>query len=241
MSPRLFNTTGGDQLTIYGEGLPSSLEVTIGTSQCMISSLNTTFVSCIVPPGEGRFLPVRILSNNQILLQLFLSYYPPTISTVYPSSLQFDTSLIQIEGSNFGLHPTLLLSGVSSGSIDCAIRSHTHTWIQCALGNVDPLGVVLQLSVAGQTSNTVALSVPPPHLDQILITDLEGHVLDGLPTAGNCIAHLYGSNLDAENAVCVMNSEVLVVLEKNSTVVRCQVVESFEAQAIFSLQTSFTQ
>ena len=239
--PHLFNTTGGEQLTIYGEGLPSSLEVTIGTSQCMISSLNTTFVSCIVPPGEGRFLPVRILSNNQILLQLFLSYYPPTISTVYPSSLQFDTSLIQIEGSNFGLHPTLLLSGVSSGSIDCSIRSHTHTWIQCALGNVDPLGVVLQLSVAGQTSNTVALSVPPPHLDQILITDLEGHALDGLPTAGNCIAHLYGSNLDAENAVCVMNSEVLVVLEKNSTVVRCQVVESFEAQAIFSLQTSFTQ
>ena len=229
--PQLFNTTGGDQLIIRGEEFPSTLQVTVGKSQCQRSSLNTTFLSCIVPPGEGRLLPVRIKNNQQILLQIFMSYYEPFVSTISPSSLQFDTQTLEIEGYNFGLNPLVLVSGFSFGTVNCSITSHTHTWIQCSLEAVDTLGLALQIDVADQTSNTIVLTMVSPEIVSITVTDLNGMELQGIPTNGDGTLIINGVNFDADNTMCRMNEQMLEILSKNATTIQCRLSPSFEAIA----------
>ena len=235
--PQLFNTTGGEQLTIRGEEFPSSLQVTVGKSQCQMSSLNSTFLSCIVPPGEGRLLPVRIIDQQKVLLQIFMSYYEPVIYTISPSSLQFDTQILEIEGVNFGFNPVVLVSGFSFGTMNCSITSHTHTWIQCSLETVDALGLALQISVADQTSNTVILSTVLPKIERIDVTDLTGVELQGIPTDGEGIIVIHGMNLNADNTMCGMNGQELEVVSKNSTTVLCRLIPSFEAVAAIQILT----
>ena len=233
--PQLFNTTGGEQLTIRGEDFPSTLQVTIGKSQCQRSSLNSTFLSCIVPPGEGRLLPVRIISNQKVLLQIFMSYYEPYISTVSPSSLQFDTQILEIEGVNFGLNPLVLVSGFSFGSLNCSVNSHTHTWIQCSLEAIDALGLALQINVADQTSNTVILTTIPPKIELIEVANLNGMELQGVPTDGEGILTIHGVNLDADVTLCRMNDQTLQIVSRNSTIVQCRLIPSFDAVAAIQI------
>ena len=233
--PQLFNTTGGEQLVIRGEDFPSSLQVTIGKSHCQRSSLNSTFLSCIVPPGEGKLLPVRIISNQKVLLQIFMSYYEPYISTISPSSLQFDTQMLEIEGVNFGLNPLVLVSGFSFGTLNCSVTSHTHTWIQCSLEAIDALGLALQINVADQTSNTVILTIVSPKIELIGISDLNGMELQGIPTDGEGILTIHGVNLDADVTLCRMNGQTLEIVSKNSTMVQCRLIPSFDAVAAIQI------
>ena len=233
--PTLFNTTGGDLMQITGSSLPSPVEVTLGNNTCAISHANSTCILCVIPPGQGQLLPVYVVYKQQILLRLFASYKAPEITCVSPSSLLYDTDSIVIEGYNFGLSPTVEISGILQDTIACEMRSHSHFWISCSLGEVDPVGMVLQVVTEGQSSSSVRLVVAPPLLESVTLFNEEGEELPGVPTAGNVTAHFQGENLNAANTKCLMNQQELVILEKNSTDIFCLLSESFDADAKFSI------
>ena len=233
--PHLFNTRGGEELCIDGTAIPDAISVTIGGAPCPVSSVNATSLSCIVPPGEGVLLPVRLQLHQQVLLQIFASYAPPSILALQPSSLQYSTDALTLTGANFGFHPAVVLSGVASGAMDCVVTSHSHTTLRCTLAAVDYVGMVLQVVTAGQASNTVVLTVAPPAITTATILSLDGEALPGVPTAGEALVHLTGENLDADNTRCLLNGAPLAVWRKNATDVICTLEESFADVAVFSV------
>ena len=233
--PHLFNTRGGEELCISGTSIPDSLTITIGDALCPITSVNTTSIVCLVPPGEGLLLPVRLQVSQQVLLQIFASYAPPSIHSLQPSSLQYSTDTLTLTGANFGFHPSVVLSGVASGTMNCSVTSHSHTTLYCSLSAVDYVGVVLQVVTAGQASNTVILTVAPPTITAATILSPSGEELQGVPTAGDAVVHLTGENLDADNTRCLLNGVPLVVWGKNATDVFCTLEASVADLAVFSV------
>ena len=237
--PSLFHTVGGGVLEVFGHKIPSSCTVTFGSERCLLNHINSTHISCLVPPGEGTHIPVRIHYQQQILLQVFASYYAPVISVVTPSTLQYDTERITLEGNDFGLHPVVDIRGIASDRVNCTSISHSHSWIQCELERSDSIGLIIAVSVDQQTSNSVSIQIASPHIDDITILDLDGSTLEGIPTGGEAQVHLHGQNLDSESSQCLMNGIQLTILFRNSTDVICAVEESFSDQASFMISTGF--
>lgn len=246
--PYLFHTIGGELLEIHGYSIPSSISLFINNSQTIIQFINSTFIQCSIPPGEGRMIPVEIRQQQQILLQFFISYKAPIITSILPSSLLYSTDILVIEGEEFGLNPILHVTGIESESLNCSLLSTSHTSISCSLSSIDPLGLILQIEVAHQFSNIITIPTVSPHLSSLTILSsitessgneiVEGEVLTGLPTAGNVIIHLQGVNLNAPSLQCIMNNNEIITLYHNATDVYCLVPEVFTATALFSLQYS---
>ena len=237
--PSLFHTVGGDVFEVFGHNIPSSCTVSFGSERCLLNHINSTHISCLVPPGEGIHIPVRIHYQQQILLQVFASYYAPVISIVNPSTLQYDTEVITLEGSDFGLNPVVDIRGIASGAINCTSMSHSHSWIQCELRKSDRIGLIIAVSVNGQMSNSVSIPIASPRIDTISVSDINGSILDGIPTGGEARVHLHGENLDSESTQCLMNGIQLVILFHNSTDVICVTEESFNDEASFMINTGF--
>lgn len=193
--PSLFHTVGGDVFEVFGHNIPSSCTVSFGSERCLLNHINSTHISCLVPPGEGIHIPVRIHYQQQILLQVFASYYAPVISIVNPSTLQYDTEVITLEGSDFGLNPVVDIRGIASGAINCTSMSHSHSWIQCELRKSDRIGLIIAVSVNGQMSNSVSIPIASPRIDTISVSDIKVPFLMGIPTGGEARVHLHGENL----------------------------------------------
>lgn len=234
--PQSFRTAGGEILRIHGSRIPTTVTVSVGNSQCPVVFINATQIECLVPEGEGRGVPVHIHHEYQILFRFFINYKAPLISVVSPSILQFDSVHLLLEGDNFGLTPTILLSGIEMNTIQTSLISSSHTVLNCTLSAVDTIGMILQVEVAHQFSNTLVLPVMSPSITSISIQTNQGEELEGVPTEGNCIAHIQGANLNAPNTQCILNGIALPIVYKTASDVFCSVNEVYESKAIFSLQ-----
>lgn len=235
--PSRFHTIGGELFEVSGERIPLSSTVTFGREECRITHINATHLSCLVPSGEGEHLPVRILDHQRVLLQVYASYYAPEITTVSPSVLSYESTSILLEGEDFGLNPEVELSGILSGEVVCALRVHSHTYIECTPEQLDAIGLVITVKVGGQLSNAVTVRMGIPEITSTRIVSEDGTVLDGVPTGGNAVVVLQGQNLDAASLECWMNGRRLLMLSHNSTQVVCAIEESFEDDATFSIRT----
>ena len=233
--PQRFHTRGGDLLHVRGTDIPEGVDVVFGSLPCPLSAVNRTFLSCVVPPGEGLLIPVRVQLRQQMLLQVFASYFAPSVQSLSPSSLQFDTTALTLTGDDFGFHPTVVISGVSSGAVECNVTSHAHASIQCELASVDSIGMVLQVVTAGQSSNSVTLSVAPPVIVAVSVFGANEESLEGVPTAGEGTVLLHGENLNADSTRCLLNGASMQILRKNATDLLCRLVESVDATASFSV------
>ena len=204
--PSLFNTSGGDVFQLEGLHIPQDSTVTVGPNPCMISHANSTHISCIIPPGEGEHLPIRIQAQQRMLLQLFASYHPPVITAIRPSTLLFTTDLLTLEGTNFGIQPIVELSGLVVGEVPCADLRHSHTWIQCNPATIDPMGLMMTVVVGGQRSNVLLVHLTPPSIDQVEIRDaMDHHTLSTLPRDRNVFIHIHGFNLNSPDLECIVN------------------------------------
>ena len=235
--PFLFHTMGGELFEVSGERIPLSSSVTFGREECRITHINATHLSCLVPPGEGGHLPVRILNHQRVLLQVYAGYYAPEITTVSPSMLSYDSTSIRLEGEDFGLDPEVELSGILSGETVCVLRVHSHTYIECAPERLDAIGLTILVRVGGQLSNAVTVRMGIPEIMNTRILGADGTVLDGVPTGGDATVVLEGRNLDAASSECWMNGRQLLMVSRNATQVVCALEESFEDDATFTITT----
>ena len=235
--PSQFHTTGGELFEVNGERIPQSSSVTFGREECRITHINATHLSCLVPPGEGEHLPVRILNHHRVLLQVYAGYYAPEITTMNPSMLSYDSTSILLEGEDFGLNPEVELNGILSGETACVLRVHSHTSIECVPERLDAIGLTITVRVGGQVSNAVTVRMGVPEITSTRIVGADGTVLNGVPTGGNATVVLEGRNLDAASSECWMNGRQLLMLSRNATQVVCAIEESFEDDATFTIST----
>ena len=251
--PSLFHTVGGDLFHITGMHIPTELmgvnvnmnvnmnmnmnsngntisststfkiAITIGSKSCMISHINTTSIDCIVPPGEGIHLPVQIQYQEQILLQLFASYYPPLITTIQPSILSFKTDIISIEGTDFGTQPIVEIHGILTGKMNCTYiqYSHSHSWIQFHVDRVDPMGFMITVVSGNQLSNSVIIQTSSPFIEEVRLEDMNETEMNVMPVGKDMLVFIQGTNLDAMNSQCRMNGFSLPILYQNSTQMIC--------------------
>jgi hypothetical protein len=177
---------GGYPLTLAGTNFGASgSSVTLGGSDCPVTSQTQSEVVCTVPAGEGINKGVSILTNGQFSNSLTFSYQAPVISTVTPANAGTAGGIpLVIGGSNFG--PS---SSVTVGPSACPITSLTATQITCTLPTGIGLNVPVIVSVITLTSNTFAYNYGSPSLSGISPTSGD--------TAGGYVLTLSGSNFGA--------------------------------------------
>ena len=193
IEPSTGPTGGGARMFLSGRFGPEGA-VTIGDQQAEILSWQKTKIICLVPPGQGENLGVRVESEGKITEPVFFSYLPPSLGGIDPVSgpTQGGTELT-LTGKNFGIEGDVIVGGNS-----CEIISWDHTEIVCATPagwNVD-LPVVVKVgdraSELGGEGTT--FSYDPPVLGWVNPNPLR---------SGDVELNLHGGNFSTEGRVTV--------------------------------------
>lgn len=144
------NTQGTGSVKFYRS---SSSSVSVGT--CTVTAWRDNSITCTAPVLEGVDLAIRVKSgSDKDSIDLYSPKYrvnPPTISSVTPSCSRTDgTSIFAIQGTNFGINPT-----ITSGSTTLNISSSTSILLKTTSG-VPGAGTTGQLilTVGGQVTST---------------------------------------------------------------------------------------
>ncbi len=146
-------------------------------------------VAC--PAGEGTNKPVVLTTGGQDSNSVSFSYSPPVLSGITASS--FPTAggtIITITGSGFGLNPEV---SIGSQSATVQATGTTHSRILCTLPAGEGTSQLVQVTVAGQVSNSLSLDYDPPALTSI--SPSTG------PTSGGTLLTLTGSNFGLTQTV----------------------------------------
>lgn len=159
VQPSDSSTAGGFEITLRGSnfGLSTSgATVTVGPYACIVKTVGYTHtqVTCTMPVGMGRNLPVSITVNGQspLVSQIF-SYDAPVITSYTQSANNYPTSgnvLITVIGKNFGTTGSVVIGGNPCDSTTSSQWQQTQ--IICNL----PAGTGTQtmiVTVAEQSSN----------------------------------------------------------------------------------------
>jgi len=161
LSPPALPTAGGTLLTIAGSNLGTTgASVTVGGYSCPISSQTHTQIVCTAPAGQGNAVPVHVYVAGQSAALRFTAYQAATITSVFPSSgPAAGGNTLTLNGTNFGQSGIATIAG-----LPCSASSWTHTQIVCTVPPGNYPSQPVQLSVAGQLSNTAAYSyIPAPY------------------------------------------------------------------------------
>ncbi|HYD49457.1 MAG TPA: IPT/TIG domain-containing protein [Terriglobales bacterium] len=184
--PTSVATAGGTPLTIQGLNFGSTeARVTLGSSDCPVTSQSHGAITCTAPSGSGAGLPLTVDISGQTATTS-VSYSLPTLADVSPSVAPAGTATtLHLTGDNFG--PNTIQPIVTVGGTNCAVTHHTHAEITCTL----PPGVGANLAVAVQIG---------PHLasPQLTVSHqaplLESVAPASAPTAGGATLTIFGSN-----------------------------------------------
>jgi large repetitive protein len=184
-------TAGGVAITLSGSNFGLSPSVTIGGVSATVTGTPThTQVVATLPPGHGTGKLVRVTAAAQVSNSLTLDYDAPLISSVTATSRPTAGNVpITLQGSNFGISPSVTLQGTQ-----LSVIQSSHSSIVCTL----PPGQgtrSLVVTASLQNSPFFSFSYDPP-----LITSL---IPDHGPTAGNIAITLQGSNFGLSRTVTV--------------------------------------
>ncbi|KAL0229102.1 hypothetical protein GEMRC1_013722 [Eukaryota sp. GEM-RC1] len=159
-------------------------------------SLNDTFVSCILPPGVGKGLVVRLYSGHHANENMFLiSYGGPEIVSVPP----FDPeSSLTVYGKNFGESESTV--EMSIGNYWCEKRTMIvpHEVIECtswSLVGTSEDSDVLELLVGSQRVN-VRVNTGYPLLKRLI-------TVNKAPTVGNSLVKAEGLGFSEQDQIVV--------------------------------------
>merc|ERR1711871_398165 len=100
--------SANSMLTLSGQNFGTSgAVVKIGTYTCPIISQQQSFLSCRIPAGQGKDLPISVNINsvNVIYSKSNFSYNTPVIDS-WSTTTSFPTdggSIITVRGKNFGI------------------------------------------------------------------------------------------------------------------------------------------
>ncbi|HUX33533.1 MAG TPA: IPT/TIG domain-containing protein [Gemmatimonadaceae bacterium] len=203
-------TTGGNSVTITGANFGTSPAVTFGLATATVTSATATSIVVTAPPGEGP-VTVVVTANAMVSNGVSYAYDPPTLTSITPASgPAAGGTTVELNGTNFGLTPTVLF-----GPFNATIVSHTHTQITITTppGSAGS-SVFVFVAVASQLSNplmfTYTAAAPAPAI--AAITPAHG------PTAGGTSVTISGTNFGSSPTV-TFGSAVATVISANATAI----------------------
>jgi IPT/TIG domain/Tyrosine-protein kinase ephrin type A/B receptor-like len=232
VSPASGNTAGGSNVTLLGTNFGLSGTVEIGAANCPITFHNHSFVICTLPAGQGTGLSARIIVSGQSDTKTTaFSYNGPTLTSVSPLTAGTSSgSILTLRGDNFGVTPS-----VTIGSQACTLVASNHTFMTCTIPNGVGVNLDVQLTVAGQSSNSLKFSYLAPQISS---------VSPALLTTAGTTVYLFGSNFGTSAGAVTVGGVSCTVTFQNHTAVQCTATEGqgINAPIIFSVggQTSNT-
>ncbi len=165
VTPTEASTLGGTPVTIVGSSLGTNGVVTVGNALCAILTYSHSLITCTLPPGEGASVPVKVSNGVLISNTLFLTYPPPAITSVNPTTGSTAGGItVTVTGTNFGLTGFAQLNGVTCVSQGGVLN---HATIQCTLPAGTGTNRAFVVTVAGQVSNPFPFSYAPPTITNV--------------------------------------------------------------------------
>jgi len=138
-------------LTFTGTSFSSPATATVGGKPCPVTSVSSTAVTCTLPAGEGKNLPVTLTMGGSLVSTTF-SYDIPIVSNILYNGLPAaGGSPVTIQGRNFGLNPVVYQGTSMTTQLVVASSTHTQIVATSIAGQGKPALVV---SVAGQVQAT---------------------------------------------------------------------------------------
>jgi hypothetical protein len=189
-----YPTSGGTTLTLTGSNFGISPTVGFGSGGATIIGTPThTRILCTLPPGQGTNHAVTVSAGGVSSNTVLVDYDAPEILSITPSSAGTSGStLITINGKNFGLSGTVSIGG-QSASITAG--GYSHTTITCTLPAGQGANLPVIVTSAGRASNSVPFSYNPPAITGISVS--------AGPTAGGTLITLTGSNFGTSGTVSI--------------------------------------
>jgi IPT/TIG domain-containing protein len=169
-------TTGG-VLSITGTDFGTDvnlISVSYGGIPCQNVILTTagSGITVIVPSGVGTNVPLIVTVDGQFSTSYPISRVAPTITSVSPGQLQTTSTLIIIQGNNFGTSSDSV--SVTVGGIQCTgvIISSSHQQVTCTVPEGVTSNLAVIITVAGQPSNSYLINRCSPRIDLVNVTVL---------------------------------------------------------------------
>merc|ERR1712106_837006 len=132
ISPDTGSVNGGQTITIAGSGFcetTGATTVTVGGTDCVVSSITPASVMCVTPAGADGAADVEITSCavSATSTYNFADASSPEITSFSPATSSGPTSL-SFTGTNFGSSPTVMV-----GSTECTVTASSDTTVSCDL------------------------------------------------------------------------------------------------------------
>ncbi len=204
-------TSGGATLTLTGSNFgPAGAAVTVGGVSCPLTSQTHTELLCTLPAGAGASQAVQVTVAGQASGTRTFSYNAPLLSSLMPSNgPTAGGAVLTLTGTNFGAAGAT----VTIGGVSCPLTSQSHTQLLCTLPPGAGASNAVQVTVAGQSSNTRTFSYDAPSLGQLSPTTG--------PTSGAVTLTLTGSNFGASGAVVSVGGATCPITQQSHTELRC--------------------
>lgn len=208
MSPSTVSTAGGTVLTIHGSSFGTSGTVKIGGVNCSVQSWAHTQIECVAPVGQGTSVPVVVAWEGQESAPAPLSYSPPSITGISPSSAAtVGGTILTITGGNFGISGTVRLGGG-----DCTVSNWTHTTIVCFAPEGQGTNLPVTVTVAGQVSSPKLFGYTAPSITGINPT--------AAATLGGTVLTITGNNFGL-NGIVRLGTSTCTVSNWSHTAIIC--------------------
>ena len=157
ISPASAPTAGGASLTLSGAGFGAKAgTVSVGGVDCPVNTWSASSVTCTLAAGAGAYKAVVVTVAGETTQVGVFSYDPPSVERVLPGALRPEGGrVVTIVGQNFGVQG----ADVSVGGAVCAVTEQSDAAVHCVAPTLS-LGLVdLVVSLAGQSSEPMALPV----------------------------------------------------------------------------------
>jgi hypothetical protein len=173
-------TISGDRFTFGSAAVPT---VSVGDLACTITASSQTQISCTLPPGVGKDLPVVVAKHwtptyghAPLTAQAAntFAFNEPAIanlSSLHQSTAGGDT--LTIVGANFG--PATATATVDIAGSDCPVAAHTHTTITCVTPRGQGSDKPVIVRVGGQASLPASFNYEAPIVDHIVGPSIDTH------------------------------------------------------------------
>ncbi len=215
--PSSGSTTGGATLTISGTAFRTGggNQVTVGGRSCTPTFESETEIQCTCPEGLGLDQEVEVTADGETGGGQYFDYNPPAISSLEPDNGPTQGNVpITIHGSNFGPASADAERSVTVGTTACPLvaSSSDHFTVVCTLPAGQGAGNSVQVTAAGQASNSLTLNYDEPDIDSVSPARASA--------AGGTLLTITGSNFGLSAGVLVDGQSCPLTMQSH-TELRC--------------------
>ena len=205
VSPNHCPTAGGAVVTLTGTSFgfqnKSSIAVLPGSSTCVITSLNHTYATCMMPAGQGSVYLSMTVDGVANVSPFPFTYDPPVVLSLYPQQPNCaGGSNLTVVGQNFGSSGSVavwLTIGATLIKSACTPQyAYNDTVIVCGV----PVGQGVNQSVYVTSGQSVSLQAAPLSYLPPVVQTISPLSYD---TAGAAMMSIIGTSFGTQGSVTV--------------------------------------